>query len=91
MAAESQLAPVTSKAIRMNDQSSMPRHQLTISKGTGTNTPKDYVLKAEENYEEEKKERTKLGEEGKNAYEKLRKPRGKIEVPGRKLFVAYCL
>lgn len=70
----------------------MPRHRLTISKGTGTNTPTDYVLEAKENYvEEEKKKRTKLGEEEENAYEKLQTTRGKIQIPGRKLFVAYCL
>lgn len=56
MAAESLLAPVRSKAIRMNDQRGMPQQQHTISKGTRTNTPKDYILEAKGGYLEEKKE-----------------------------------
>lgn len=56
MAAQSLLAPVRSKAIRMNDQRGMPQQQHTISKGTRTNTPKDYILEAKGGYLEEKKE-----------------------------------
>jgi len=40
----------------MNDQRGMPQQQHTISKGTRTNTPKDYILEAKGGYLEEKKE-----------------------------------